>query len=58
MKPLNRIKKRVDHVISLFGRGPTRAKNTQPPRRMRFEEIEERILYSADDPMNAALGGN
>jgi large repetitive protein len=58
MKPLNRIKKRVDHVISLFGRGPTRAKNTQPPRRMRFEEIEERILYSADDPMNAALGAH
>ncbi len=54
MKPLNRIKKRFNRVMNFFVIHDP--KPSIASKRMRFEEIEERILYSADDPISAAVG--
>jgi large repetitive protein len=54
MKPLNRIKKRFNRVMNFFVIHDP--KPASASKRLRFEEIEERILYSADDPFSAAVG--
>jgi large repetitive protein len=54
MKPLNRIKKRFNRVMNFFVINDPRPAIAS--KKMRFEEIEERILYSADDPISAAVG--
>jgi large repetitive protein len=56
MKPLNRIKKRFNRVMNFFVINDP--KPVIASKRMRFEEIEERILYSADDPISAAVGAS